>query len=180
MEANGIHRRLDIAVTDSLLRRMKQYTSTTPNENGCLLWIGSQRNGYGAIKHQTKVLSAHCAAFVCAGGKLVEGHVIAHKCDVKLCVNPDHLECVTIQKNNADAHSRRVRDCPRGEACANALLTEELVKQIKSMFVPREFSYVKIARELNLPTDAVKHVIMGRTWAHVQVGNSSQVYEVVK
>jgi hypothetical protein len=165
----GINRRLDIVATDSLKLRMTRYTSTTPDTNGCLIWTGAQRNSYGAIKHEGRVLQSHCVAFVLAGGEMIQGHVIAHKCDVKLCVNPDHLECVTAQKNNADAHARRVRYAPRGEEIPNAVLNDEIVKTIKRLYVPRKYSYVRIARELGLNEKLVHSVVSGKTWRHVSI-----------
>jgi hypothetical protein len=172
MEASaerGINRRLNVAVTDSLKLRMARYTSQEGDSNGCLLWTGAQRNGYGAIKHERKVMQSHCVAFVLAGGEMIPGNVIAHKCDVKLCVNPDHLECVSAQKNNADAHARRVRYAPRGEEIYNAVLNDEIVKIIKRMYVPNRYSYVRIARELGLSEKLVHGVVSGKTWRHVTV-----------
>lgn len=146
---------------------MKKYTKQEPNENGCLIWDGSQRNGYGAIKIGGKVFGSHCVAFVMNGGEIAEGHVVGHKCDVKLCVNPEHLECITVQKNNADAHARRVRTAPRGEEAPNCSLTVDLVKKIKSLHMPKSFGYRKIAQALGVGESAVKKVLSGQTWSHV-------------
>jgi hypothetical protein len=165
----GINRRLDIHVTHSLRLRMDRYTSQGLNSNGCLIWTGAQRNGYGAIKHQGKVLQSHCVAFVLAGGTIAEGNVIGHKCDVKLCCNPEHLECISAQKNNADACARRERYAPRGEEVYNAVLNDEIVKTIKRLYVPRSYSYVRIAQQLGLNPKLVQNVISGKNWRHVTV-----------
>ena len=167
MEAAGINRRLVINVTKSVSVRLARYTSELPDSNGCLIWNGATRNGYGALKIDGKVFGTHCVAFVAAGGVIEEGCVIAHKCDVKLCVNPSHLECVSVQKNNADMQARRVRTAPRGEELPQSVLTDDLVRQIRSMFKPRAFSYRKIAKTLNLNESVVQNVIYGRQWKHV-------------
>lgn len=165
--ANGIHRRLAIAVTESVRVRLARYASTIPDENGCLIWLGAQRNGYGAIKIDGKVFSAHCVAFVAAGGAIGSGCVVGHKCDVKLCVNPEHLECITIQQNNEDMQSRRVRHAPRGNELPQSVLDEELVLRIRELYKPKAFSYRKIARLLNLSESIVQKVVYGHTWTHV-------------
>jgi hypothetical protein len=39
-------------------------------------------------------------------GKVPNGKEVGHKCDVGLCVNPEHLEAITRQKNIQDAFTR--------------------------------------------------------------------------
>ena len=46
-------------------------------------------------------------------GPIPEGLHIDHLCFVRLCVNPDHLEPVTLHENNVRAAAHR----PRAEAC---------------------------------------------------------------
>lgn len=166
MELQGINRRLECVVTDSVRARLSKYTNPIADDRGCLLWIGSQRNGYGAIKINSKVFSAHVVAFLANGGEIPQGYVIGHKCDVKLCVNQLHLECITVAKNNQDAHARRVRNAPRGEELASAL-NEALVRTIREMYKPKDFGYRKIAQTLGINENTVKNVIARRTWTHI-------------
>lgn len=167
MELQGIQRRLECVVTDSVRARLSKYTNPLPDDRGCLLWIGSQRNGYGAIKINSKVFNAHVVSFLANGGEIPQGYVIGHKCDVKLCVNPLHLECITVAKNNQDAQARRVRNAPRGEEIAR-VLTESLVRTIRQMYKPKEFGYRKISRALGINENTIKHVLNGRIWGHVK------------
>lgn len=166
MELQGIHRRLECVITDAVRSRMRKYTSEQSDENGCLLWLGSQRNGYGAIKISSKVFNAHVVAFLSNGGAIPQGYVVGHKCDVKLCVNPEHLECITIAKNNQDAHARRVRNAPRGEEISS-VLNESLVCRIREMHKPGEVGFRKIARSLGLNENTVKNVLSRNTWTHI-------------
>ncbi|MFO0384712.1 MAG: HNH endonuclease signature motif containing protein [Pirellula sp.] len=168
IEAKGINRRLAIQITESVRLRLAKYTSTQPTERGCLNWIGSNRQGYGAIKIDKKVYGAHCVAFVASGREILDGHVVAHKCDNRLCVNPNHLECVTIQKNNQDAQVRRRITPLRGREVPKAVLNPELVRTIRHLYVPNKFSYMRIAKLLNVPLYAVKSVVDGNSWTHVQ------------
>jgi hypothetical protein len=164
----GINRRLEVDVTDSLLMRMERYTSKEKTSLGCIEWVASTRSGYGAIKHQGRVHSAHCVAWIIANQKQVPfGFVIAHKCDNRICVNPDHLECVTAQKNNADLHARRVLRAPRGQEVPTAVLSEDIVQKIRSMYKPRVVTVKKIASDLGLNYWCVRNVCQQRTWKHV-------------
>lgn len=174
LEPKGINRRLEIRITESVKRRLLKYTSNEPTLEGCLNWLGSQRQGYGAIKIDGKVYSAHCVVFVANGGNILDGYVVGHKCDNRACVNPDHLECITIQKNNQDLQQRRKISPIRGQEVYNATLTPELVVKIRSLYVPKKFGPKRIAAMLGVSANAVKGVTEGRNWTHVQmIENSS-------
>jgi HNH endonuclease len=71
--------------------------------SGCWLWTGSITGaGYGRIKTGGFRMDAHRAAFVLFRGKIPSGLFVLHKCDVKLCVNPDHLFLGTGTDNMRD------------------------------------------------------------------------------
>jgi len=73
-----------------------------PN-SGCWLWVGSidKNTGYGHLgKNEYSSALAHRASYECFRGPIPVGLVIDHKCRVKSCVNPDHLEPVTHYENN--------------------------------------------------------------------------------
>ena len=74
------------------------------NEFGCWLWIGAlNRSGYGLF-NKTK---AHRFAYQMFVGPIEDGMHIDHLCRVRNCVNPSHLEAVTISENNRRAWEAR-------------------------------------------------------------------------
>lgn len=72
-------------------------------EDGHWLWTGSiTKNGYGKIGEggkRTGWLLAHRVSWEIYRGPIPEGLTIDHLCRVRHCVNPDHLEPVTLQTN---------------------------------------------------------------------------------
>ena len=66
----------------------------------CWLWTGAiQPNGYGRFWHYGKQGYAHRAAYRMFVGPIPEGLQLDHLCRVRHCVNPDHLEAVTLKEN---------------------------------------------------------------------------------
>lgn len=65
----------------------------------CWLWTGSNSGkGYGWFKDGKGTL-AHRYSYEHFVGPIPEGLTIDHLCRVRRCVNPDHLEAVTLREN---------------------------------------------------------------------------------
>lgn len=90
----------------------------------CWPWLGApDKNGYGRLKHGGKMSKAHRISYELNVGPIPKGltidHVKARGCLLKSCVNPSHLEPVTVGVNvlRGDAPSAkfaRSERCPRG------------------------------------------------------------------
>lgn len=74
----------------------------------CWNWTGKPNNGYGMIGDTSgKMIYAHRFSWeLHNGSKVPSGLVVRHKCDNKMCVNPDHLEIGTQKDNIADMINR--------------------------------------------------------------------------
>lgn len=75
----------------------------------CWLWTGAKnRSGYGQLnvgKHVPRL--AHRLALWLVGRDVPPGHFVHHTCEVKACVNPDHLEVLATQREHSDRHAKR-------------------------------------------------------------------------
>lgn len=73
---------------------------------GCWLWTASTAAGYGTIGSEGGIkgrqLNAHRVSYELAYGKFAQSLYVLHRCDVKLCVNPEHLFLGTPQDNVDD------------------------------------------------------------------------------
>ena len=78
-----------------------------PN-SGCWLWDGAILNsGYGhAACGNYKTAPAHRVSYELFKGEIPAGLDIDHTCNMRLCVNPDHLEAVSRSENHQRAYRR--------------------------------------------------------------------------
>ena len=79
--------------------RFSAFTIPEPN-SGCLLWLGAiSKSGYGNFWADGTIWRAHRWAYQHFVGPIPTGFTLDHKCRVRCCVNPDHLEPVTVKEN---------------------------------------------------------------------------------
>lgn len=95
----------------------KLMTHVREDESGCWLWTGAwyfnrpypgNRYGYTALKIDGKwrARTAHRAVWISLHGWPEGAQVICHRCDVPLCVNPEHLYLGTMADNMRDRDER--------------------------------------------------------------------------
>ena len=74
----------------------------------CELWPGyvDPKTGYGVKKVKGKLVGAHRWTWMQAHGPIPVGLCVLHRCDVRNCVNLDHLWLGTKAQNNADRDAK--------------------------------------------------------------------------
>ena len=165
----GIRRRLHLDITPDLIARFWAKVNVR-GFSECWPWTATTRENYGAIKHRGKVFSAHCVAWILAHNQQIpDGLIVRHSCDNQQCCNPSHLMLGTPADNVRDMHDRGHARYARGAQCHTAVLTEELVRAIRSIRAAERIGYRAIARRLGIEEheQAVKGVIGGKSWQHV-------------
>ncbi|MFL5481114.1 MAG: HNH endonuclease signature motif containing protein [Gemmatimonadaceae bacterium] len=74
--------------------------------DGCWIWRQKARTrpsgGYARIRINNRKVLAHRFSWELARGPVPPGLFVLHRCDVRDCVNPDHLFLGTLQDNMDD------------------------------------------------------------------------------
>lgn len=144
-----------------LLDRLLAYVR---EENDCWLWTGSLRGGYGALTIDGVTHRAHRLSYTLHKGEIPEGMLVCHTCDIRLCINPEHL-FLGSYKDNSDDKVAKGRQA-RGETGGRTKLTEDAVRHIRKLAAT--CSYQKIANSFGVHKSSITDILNDRTWTHVK------------
>lgn len=95
---------------------------------GCWVWTGKVNStGYGIVWRGRRPQSAHVLVYEAERGPIPKGKTLDHWCKRRLCVNPWHLEAVSMGANHRAKSWRalcRRKTCQRGHSMETAMVTE--------------------------------------------------------
>jgi len=144
--------------------------SCHPNIEGtnCWLWVGTTWAGYGVFsmhEEKTTVLTHRYSFF------LKHGHypqpMGLHKCDVRLCCNPDHIFEGDSSDNAIDMVQKGRGNPPQGIKCGRAKLTNREVLKIRELFAGGGVSKKSLAQQFDIDPSAVSRIISKKRWGHL-------------
>jgi len=75
-------------------------------ESGCWIWDATPGSVYGLFWLNGRNEHAHRASWILHNGPIPNGKWVLHTCDVKGCVNPNHLYLGDHKQNTKDAVDR--------------------------------------------------------------------------
>lgn len=129
---------------------------------GCHYWTSTRSSsGYGNFWFMGGQVLAHRMAYEMLIGPIPEGLLVCHTCDVKHCVNPDHLFLGTQSDNQADMTAKgrgRV-----GSINGRAILDVNGAADIRHRFklgVQQKY----LAREYGVAQQTISRVVRMETW----------------
>lgn len=154
---------------------MKRFFDKVDKTDGCWNWNAAirGRSGYGAFKFNGKTIDAHRVSWMIYNGDIPNGLLVCHKCDNKLCVNPNHLFLGTYSDNTKDAYIKGRIVVPATSQFRllhipiNRSLSESEAKSVKYAIKTRMCSLKKLSESLNLPYQLLRDINCGRTYKNV-------------
>lgn len=139
------------------IQRAAKFWQLVERTRSCWLWRGFvDAHGYGQFERNTK---AHRFAFETVFGKIPNGLVVCHKCDVPRCVNPEHLFVGTNLDNSLDMAAK-------GRS-ARAKFTPDQVSFIRHEN-QRGVSQRELARIHQVHPQTIHRIVHSQTWQRLE------------
>lgn len=136
------------------------------SERGCWLWTASRKGTntrwagrYGQFKVGNRMSLSHRVSFELFVGPIPAGLDVLHKCDVTLCVNPDHLFLGTQLDNMRDAASKG--------RCRHQRLTADDVRAIRVIYATGTVTLTDLATEYGCTFGNISSIVRRKNWKHV-------------
>lgn len=125
---------------------------------GCWLWTqGKNNTGYGSLWYGEKVQGAHRVSYQLYKGEIPDGKQVLHSCDVRFCVNPEHLFLGT-QKENQQDMAKKGRTTSR--------FSEAEVRSMKEMRKAGK-TLKAIGQAFGVRRQTIHMIVNGHTWSHI-------------
>ena len=132
----------------------------------CWEWQGTLRNGYGAMSVGGQMAYVHRLSHETFIGPIPPRQVIAHRCDNRRCVNPEHLFAAPHRVNMLDMVLKGRQ--ARGERHGRAKLTRRDVEHIKQLKRDGELTSADVGTIFDIHADHIRAIWAGRYWSHVR------------
>lgn len=148
----------------------------TVSPTGCwILTTGTDTNGYPALRVVGTLVRASRISYEVFKGPITPGMFVCHACDVRQCVNPEHLWLGTATENMQDmADKGRGATCDKkGELNSNAKLTAADVLQIRSSALKAP----EIASRFGTSAKNIRRIRSGQRWPHLPFDSSYMAEE---
>lgn len=140
-------------------------TSYTIDSNGCWLWnLCKDSIGYGLWKFNYKYWKAHRYSWTINKGPIPVGIKVCHKCDVRHCVNPEHLFLGTQQDNVNDMIAKGRKPIQKGDTAANRKLTSSEVAFIRAN-LKQHGDGRRLAKQFGVTPSQISGIKNGKSWS---------------
>lgn len=159
------------ATIDERLRfhgwKVEQVTSYT---SPCWLYQGRiNRTGYGQFAYQNKELTVSRMAYHVWVGPVPDDSFVLHRCDVRHCINPQHLFLGTHKENMKDMADKDRAPKMRGELNGWHKLTNEDVIAIRKRRKAGEILRT-MAEQFGVSESCISSVCTGKSWKWLTEG----------
>jgi hypothetical protein len=149
--------------------RFLEYVSCGVGDE-CWLWKGPVCHGYGRVSGVQFGLGrhgvmAHRLAFEIFKGPVPDGLCVCHRCDVPLCVNPEHLWLGTSADNNRDRMVKGRGGDLKGEGNGRSVLSEQEAAEVLRSPLPQK----ALAEKYGVSISTISEIKRGRKWAHLGI-----------
>lgn len=154
--------KLDRVNTQRTLSRFAGKYTVEPT-TGCWNWTaGTHRErGYALFWYGGFTMFAHRASWMIHHGPIPADMHVLHKCDNRLCVNPEHLFLGTNEDNYKDRDAKL--RMPHGVRCATNKLSPDDIRDILASTKRN----AELARQYGVDPSHIMRIRRGERWKHL-------------
>ncbi|CAN7358634.1 HNH endonuclease signature motif containing protein [Paenibacillus sp. LjRoot56] len=145
----------------------ERFRKRVDSTGDCWLWTGGfYTTGYGSYFHDGKKLKAHRYAWSFFNGPITDGLFVCHRCDVRNCVNPEHLFLGTQKDNIKDMYAKNRGNKPSGENHFKAKLDWEKVKEIRDSYkwFSCDNSSFALGKKYGVAPNHIMQIVNNKAW----------------
>ena len=143
-------------------KRLEQLSTTLPT--GWVVWLGQvDKDGYGRVVYQRKVVRAHRLSYLLHIGEIPDGLFVLHTCDNPDCINPDHLFLGTPKDNMVDKMRKGRGADLRGEKNSRAKLSTQQVLEIRK----DKRAVGEVAKAYGVSHGLISGIKTKTRWSHI-------------
>jgi hypothetical protein len=161
-EARSAKVRDPSVIRERLLSKVEYDTN-----GGCWLWAYARvgETGYGRLTLPgDKPIGAHKLSWLLFRGDIPAGLSVCHRCDIRICVNPDHLFLGSTAENMADRDAKGRGAKRAGALNTQAKLTPEIVADIRARCARGEMQKA-LAEQYGVTPSTISDIRHGRSWS---------------
>lgn len=134
--------------------------------SGCWEWKGAVTSkGYGALHIDKVSYTAHRLSWMLHHGSIPVGLLVCHKCDNRICVNPEHLFLGDYSSNMADMVEKKRQAC--GVRNGRAKLVERDISIMRVLAKMGDSPSV-LSRLFGVDRRHIVDILQRRYWAWVE------------
>ncbi len=147
-----------------MLAKDRFWQKVRSDGSGCFVWrAATNPGGYGLFRFKGGSRLAHRVSWELIHGAIPDGMCVCHRCDNRVCVNPEHLWLGTYFDNVTDMIKKGRDRKAVGSDNGKTSLTAKEVIAIRA----DSRRHVDIGVDYGLHPSSVSRIKSGQRWVHV-------------